>query len=412
LRTVANQSNGDAAIEIREDFRRPAAAAEREPSCLRVLHVVDRIGVGGTELNVLKLLRGLSPQGFEQQLFSIRGGSDSAGPERELGFEPLSAGAGEGGFQFAVPRLVRVMRACRPQIVHSRNWGAIEAVVAARLAGVPIAVHSEHGYELEMFDGLPLRRRLFRRFAYGRADAVMTVTRELRDYHARQAWFSPDRIRVIYNGVDTERFQPRSELHPVARERLRLPATSFVIGSVGRLVPIKDYPTLFDAAAKLVERGFDARVLLVGSGPELEHLKGLVDASRLLAGRVTFAGACLDVPEMLAAMDAFVLPSVREGMSNTLLEAMAAGLPVIAMRVGGNPEIVEDGRSGWLLAPRDVDGLAHRVEQLASSPEMGQRLGSAARRRVFERFTLAHMLANYQDLYRELAERRGLGKVR
>jgi sugar transferase (PEP-CTERM/EpsH1 system associated) len=407
---AVNQSVGNAALEIREDSRLATAGPHSGLTCLRLLHVVDRIGVGGTELNVLKLLRGLSFRVFDQRLCSIRRCSDPASPEFRAGFELISAGAREDGLQFVVPKIVGVIRAYRPQIVHSRNWGAIEAVVAARLAGVPIAVHSEHGYELEMFDGLPLRRRLLRRLAYGLADAVIAVTEELRDYHARQAWVSPERIRVIYNGVDTERFQPRPEQRASAREQLHLPATSFVIGSVGRLVPIKDYPTLLQAVERILARGADARVLLVGSGSDLDHLKGLVEASPLLASRVTFAGVCPNVPEMLAAMDAFVLPSVREGMSNTLLEAMSTGLPVIAMRVGGNPEIVEDGRSGWLLPPRDVGGLAHRLKQLAGSPETRQRLGSAGRQRVCERFRLAHMLANYQDLYQQLAERRGLRK--
>jgi sugar transferase (PEP-CTERM/EpsH1 system associated) len=407
---AAKQSAGVAALETREDSRGPAAGPQGGPACLRVLHVVDRIGVGGTELNVLKLLRGLSSEVFDQRLCSIRRGSDSANPGFTAGFELFTAGARENGFQFAVPPLVGVMRVHRPQIVHSRNWGAIEAVVAARLAGVPVAVHSEHGYELEMFDGLPLLRRSFRRLAYSLADAVITVTQDLRDYHARQAWVSPEKIRVIHNGVDTARFQPRPELRAAVRQRLELAATSFVIGSVGRLVPIKDYPTLLQAVEKILARGVDARVLLVGSGSELGRLKAFVEASSLLAGRVTFAGICPNVPELLAAMDAFVLPSVREGMSNTLLEAMSAGLPVIAMRVGGNPEIVEDGRSGWLLAPGDVEALADRLEQLAGSPEIRQRVGDAGRRRVFEHFTLARMLTNYEDLYRELAERRGLWK--
>ncbi len=408
MRMVANQSVGD--VTGREGSQLPAPQPQRGPGCLRVLHVLDRIGVGGTELNVVKLLRGLSPQGFEQRLCSIRSGSGPKDPELRLGCEPLSANVNKQGFQFAVPRLVRLMRTHRPHIVHSRNWGAIEAVVAARLAGIPVAVHSEHGYELEMFDGLPLRRRLLRRFAYGLTDAVLTVTHELKNYHAQQAWVSAERIRVIYNGVDAQRFRPRPELRPVVRERLKLPASSFVIGSVGRLVPIKDYPTLLQAGEKLLARGVDARILLIGSGPELDHLERLVEASPLLSGRVTFAGSCDDVPEMLVAMDAFVLTSMREGMSNTLLEAMATGLPVIAMRVGGNPEIVEEGRSGWLLPPRDVDGLAGRLAQLAGSMETRYRLGAAARRRVCERFTLAHMLANYEDLYRELAERRGIWK--
>jgi sugar transferase (PEP-CTERM/EpsH1 system associated) len=374
---------------------------------LRVLHVLGRIDVGGTELNVRKLVQGLSEELYDHRICAIRGASLSAGQEWCAGMIPVFSGANENGPQLAVARLARIMRAFRPHIVHSRNWGAIEAVTAARLARVPVAIHSEHGYEINMFDGLPLRRRVFRRFSYGLADAVFAVTRELRDYHARQAWVSPGRIRVIYNGVDTDRFQPRPDLRAALRKRLELPAESFVVGSVGRLVRIKDYPTLFAAVTPLLGCGIEARILLVGTGPELEPLKAKVNASPL-NGKVIFMGLSHNVSQLMAALDVFVLPSLREGMSNTLLEAMASGLPVIATKVGGNPEIVEDGHSGILVPPGNSAEMSAWLQRLAASPDLRHQLGSAARRHILSRFTLARMLGEYDHLYQELAEARRL----
>lgn len=373
---------------------------------LRILHILDRLGVGGTELVVLKLIRGLSESRFEHRLGSLRGMEPVLENVALPGGELLSAGDGSNGFQFPVFRLAEMMRAYRPHIVHSRNWGAIEAIPAAFLGRIPVVIHSEHGYELDMLTGLPKRRRIFRRAAYAMADAVVTVTRELRDYHARQAWLSPERIRVIYNGVDTQTFFPRPEARVILRKRFGLPEQRFIVGTVGRMVPIKDHPTLLRAVEILTQRGIDAHALLVGSGPELERNEQFVKASSVLEGRVTFTGLSQEIPELLNTMDAFALPSISEGMSNTLLEAMATGLPLLATGVGGNTEVLEPERMGWLFQPRDAEALAAHIALLASRENLRRDFAAAARARAVERFSLKRMLKDYTDLYLEFAERR------
>ena len=381
-----------------------------QPACgpLRILHILDRLGVGGTELVTLKLINGLAHGSFEQRLGTLRG-IDASFQDVPLDCgELLHIGKGSNGFQFPLFRLARIMRAYRPHIVHSRNWGTIEAIPAARLAGVPVAIHSEHGYELEMLAGLPKRRRLFRRAAYAMADAVFTVTRELRDFHARQAWISPDRIQVIYNGVDTQRFFPSPESRSVLRKRFGLPQCRFIVGTVGRMVPIKDHATLLRTVEIMVQRKIDAHALIVGSGSELERNQQLVNACAGLAGRVTFIGASQEVPELLNAMDVFALPSISEGMSNTLLEAMATGLPVVATAVGGNTEVIDNEKSGWLIRPRDPEALASLLTRLAFEDDLRQKYGAAARARIIDRFSLDRMLNNYSQLYLGLAARRGI----
>lgn len=378
----------------------------REP--LRVLHIVNRLEPGGTELVVLRLIRGLNESTFEQRLGSLRGVDPLLQDVPLPGGQLLTAGADHTAFQFSVFRLARIMRIYRPHVVHSRNWGTIEAIPAARLAGVPVAIHSEHGYELEMLSGLPMRRRIFRRLAYTMADAVFAVTRELRDYHARQAWIPPERIRVIYNGVDTQRFFPRPEERVLLRRRFGLPEGRFIVGTLGRAVAIKDHPTLLRAVETIVRQNIDAHAVLAGSGPELERNQRLVADSPALAGRVTFLPFCDEVPELLNAMDAFALTSISEGMSNTLLEAMAAGLPVVATRVGGNPEVIVEDRSGWLIGPGDSEALASRLAILSSQESLRRRCGIAARERIVECFSLSRMLEEYSHLYLELAARRGI----
>lgn len=381
-------------------------AAQKSP--LRVLHVIDRLGMGGTEYAMVRVIEGLNGGAFEHRICTVRGVDSAFEGAPHLQGEVYVAGRPKAGYQFLVGRFARIMRACRPHVVHSRNWGAIEAIPAARLAGVPLAIHSEHGYELDMLAGLPARRRLFRRAAYAMADAIFTVTEELRSYHARQAWMPAERIRVLHNGVDTVRFSPRPERRNDIRQRLGVPKDSFAVGTIGRMVKIKDQQTLLKAAEILATRGVPVYVLLGGSGPELASLEDFAASSPALAGRVAFLGGVANVPELLNAMDAFVLPSISEGMSNTVLEAMASGLPVVATRVGGNPELVEENRSGWLFKPGDVADLAAKLERLAADLDLSHGLGAAARERAVSRFGLDAMISRYRDLYLEMASRRGI----
>jgi sugar transferase (PEP-CTERM/EpsH1 system associated) len=394
-----------------------AAVSVRAPACagsivrrerLRILHVVSCLGMGGTENGVLKIIRGLGDDDFEHRICAVREIDDSFVRRMNFAGEVCSAASSKPGFQFPLFRLISRMKAFRPHVVHARNFGSLEAVAAARLARVPGVVHSEHGYELETLSGLPFRRRILCRTLFPLADAVFTVTADLRNYHSKQSWLAARNFRVIYNGVDTEKFSPRSGAGLRMRKQLGIPEASVVIGSVGRLVPIKDYSTLLDAAEILLRQRRDVHVLLVGDGPERTGLQDRVARSAILTGRVKFAGASDNVPDLLNALDVFVLPSISEGMSNTILEAMASGLAMVVTRAGGNSELVEDGRSGLLFAPRDLQTLAQLLLGLFEDSGKRLSLGAAARARAVEHFGLASMIRQYRDLYLELAAFRGV----
>lgn len=375
---------------------------------LRVLHLISFLGCGGTEHGVLKVVRGLGDAHFEQRICVTRGFDASFASQFELEDKLYVAGRPEHTLQFPLFRLARIMRSYRPHVIHSRNWGALEAVLAARLARVPGVIHSEHGYELDGLAGLPRRQRLFRYAAYAIADAVFAVSSELRDYHARQAHVAPQKIRVIPNGVDTVRFAPHPGARLQFRRALELPADAFVVGTVGRLVRIKGQETLLGAAEQLCARGINAWVLFVGDGPERDRLQRLSDGSPWLAGRVVFAGASNRVPDWLNSMDVFVLPSIGEGFSNTLLEAMACGVPSLATHVGGNPEVIGPGGVDCLFSPGDAAGLASQLERLERDPALRRSLGASVRQRAISEFSLERMLARYRDLYWDVAERHGI----
>lgn len=384
---------------------RHSASISGDRHRLRIMHVVNYLRRGGTEFGILKLMEGLDSEEFEHRLCITRKFDPDFVRDYHLApFLSDAAGAGD-GFQFPLFRLIRIFQHYKPHIVHTRNWGALEAVVAARLAGTPVVIHSEHGYEVENMRGLPLRQRMFRRFAYGLADRVFAVTKELRDYHAAQAWTNPECIGVLYNGVDTSRFYPCAETRERVRRELGLPSGCIVLGSVGRMVPIKDYGTLLEAAGLLLQKRADVRVLLVGKGPELDALQA--QARSLLPGRVTFTGASDRVPELLNAMDIFVLCSLGEGMSNTVLEAMSTGLPIIATRVGGNTEVIGAENSEWLFTPGDRRELTDRIVRLISEGLPRNSITSSRGRAITE-FSLDAMQQRYRDLYTKTAEERGV----
>jgi sugar transferase (PEP-CTERM/EpsH1 system associated) len=377
---------------------------------LRVLHVVSCLGMGGTEHGVIKLINALGSEDFEHQICAVRGIDENFARRMDIETMVSNVGSAKQGFQFPLFRLARLMRRIRPHIVHTRNFGALEAIPAARVARVPVAIHSEHGYELEVLDGLPFRRRALCRAFYALTDEVFTVSDELRVYHSRQSWSPRERISVIHNGVNTDQFCPHPERAALVRSELGIPSGRVVIGTVGRIVPIKDHKTLLEAARILVREGRDIHVLIVGSGPELPKLQLQAATSPELAGRIMFLGASDRVPDLLNSMDLFVLPSISEGMSNTILEAMATGLPLIVTRAGGNPELVEDALVGRLFTPRDVQALAGILSHLVIDPVLRREYGQAARQRAVEHFSLTDMVRHYRDLYLDLAARRDVWK--
>jgi sugar transferase (PEP-CTERM/EpsH1 system associated) len=401
----SKKAHGTLRLNVHMETQFIDAALESTPTAtgpgqrLRILHVVSCLGMGGTEHGVLKVINGLGDTQFEHQICVMRGLDHEFVQRMGVRARVLTVDSGKPGLQFPLFRLQKIMKEFKPHVVHSRNFGALEAIPAARMAGVPSVIHSEHGYEVEILKGLPLRRRILCGLFYAMADQIVAVTEDLSRYYARQSWHPSLRFRVIHNGVDTERFAPQPGLGASFRETFGIPADRIVIGSVGRLVPIKDHKTLLRAAGVLVKSGFDVHVLLVGSGPELPNLARMADQSSELAGRTLFLGASDRVHEVLNAFDIFVLPSISEGMSNTILEAMATGLPLVVTRTGGNPELVDDGRTGNLFDPQDVATLARLLAGLVEDTATRQRHGSAARARAVERFSLGSMIQQYRDLY-------------
>jgi glycosyltransferase involved in cell wall biosynthesis len=229
------------------------------------------------------------------------------------------------------------------------------------------------------------------------------VSRQLRDLHAERTGFAARKITVIHNGVDHTRFFPDAKTRILVRKELGLSDGQIGVGCVANLLPVKAHRTLLDALALISAEGHeDWRLILIGEGPERPSLEAFAAAHPGLSGRVSFLGPSNRVSELLQALDVFVLPSMAEGICNSLLEAMASGLPVIASAVGGNPEIGVDRQSGLLFPAGDAPALANLLRELLAQPGLRSQLGQGGLRRIRDEFSLQSMVQTYDKLYRSV----------
>jgi sugar transferase (PEP-CTERM/EpsH1 system associated) len=370
------------------------------------MHVVYGIGRGGVHTGMENLLGGLDRNRYEHVICVLRPPIDHPLCQGLSGLaELMCLRTTESQSRFQVRALCRAIRQVKPDIVHTRNWGCIESVIAARLAGCAV-VHCEHGIDVDLVDREPRRRAWFRRFAFGIADRVVAVSHQLQRLHAARTGFPADRITVIHNGVNNRRFFPDPRIRARVRQELGFAEDDFCIISVGNLRPVKDHMTELLAVAELAKVVPNWRFVIIGGGPERPKLEAFINAHPEWKDRVALPGLSLRVAEMLNAFDVFTLSSVTEGICNSLLEAMATGLPVIATDTGGNPEVVVNGHSGLLFPVGDHRQLAEKLLLLATQPDLRLKMGQQAIRRVQEEFSIASMARGYESVYNSIVKAR------
>ena len=363
---------------------------------IAVVHVVHSLAVGGLENGVVNLVN-RAPASVRHIVVCMTTTGAFASRLRP-DVEVRALGKAMGHDPRAFLRLVRLLRWLRPSVVHSRNWATFDAVLAARLAGVPTVIHGEHGRDITDPEGRNWRRNGLRRASAPLVDRFVAVSENLRHWLVDAVGLPRRKVVTIHNGVDTARFAPADAT--AARVALGLSADKLVVGTVGRLDPVKDHATLVRAFASIVRR-VQAVLIIAGDGPcrlDLERLVAALGIER----HVHLLGERADVPVVLDAMDVFVLPSIAEGISNTLLEAMAMELPVVVTRVGGNPELVEDGVNGAHVARQDPDALAAAMMTYLEDANLRAIHGKSSRQRAVERFSLDRMVAAYTTLYRDV----------
>ena len=371
-----------------------------------IVHVVYRFDVGGLENGVVNLINRLPPHAWRHAVLSlteIDAGFASRVARQDVRYIALHKSAGHAFPLY--PKLFRLFRELRPAIVHTRNIAALEALVPAWAAAVPVRVHGEHGRDVDDLDGSSTRYQWVRRAFSPFVTRYVALSPDLETYLREQVGLAANRIVQIYNGVDTTRFCP-----PLAG---RVPiegcpfndADHWLVGTVGRMETVKDQINLAQAFVRAVHLDRDARLrmrlVLVGDGrlrPRVEDILAKAGVRDL----AWLSGERSDVSALLQGLDCFVLPSLAEGVSNTILEAMATGLPVVATRVGANGELVEEGMTGRLVPAADSDALAHAMVDYFKDPSMAKRHGRAGRQVVERKFSLERMVEEYHRLYSTL----------
>jgi sugar transferase (PEP-CTERM/EpsH1 system associated) len=346
---------------------------------------------------VIDVVNGLDQSRFEQTVCCISRKGEAARFLRDPA-RCIDLGKGHRADHLMPLKIARVIREEKPEIIHTQSWSGVDAAIARLMARRPRLVHSEHGRNLPHIASEPLKRKVARRCLYHTADAVFAISSEVRDHYCRQSGFPRERMRVIPNGIDLSRID-QADRNGV-REELGIGAEEFVVGTIARLDATKDTITLARAFAKLrfSRPQSKLKLLIVGDGYRRRAIEGFI-ADRGLRGEAIFTGTRHDVPRLLGAINLFALSSLSEGMPITVLEAMAARLPIVATSVGALPDLVEEGVNGFLVEPKDDGALAERIERFYSNPDLARTCGIAARSKVEREYTLEIMLRRYADLY-------------
>ncbi len=375
---------------------------------LLIAHVLYRFDVGGLENGVVNLLNGLPGDRFRHAVVAMTEVTDFRRRVQRDDVQYISLHKSPGhGFKLW-PALFRVFRSLRPDIVHTRNLAPLEACVPAWLAGVPARVHGEHGWDVGDLDGSNRAHRFTRRLYRPFVTHYIALSRHIEHYLRGAAGVPSSAITQIYNGVDTKRFAaPAALRQPIEGSPFNSPGL-WVFGSVGRLAAVKDQAALVRSLARLHRAGAAARermrLAIVGDGPLASGLRELA-TSEGVADSVWMPGARNDIAQVMAGLDVFALPSLAEGISNTLLEAMSSGRAVVASTVGGNVELIDDGSSGTLVPPNDPRAMDAALLRYFDDPEGARRHGLAARAVVETRFSLDRMVADYAAVYERVAAR-------
>lgn len=367
---------------------------------VRVVHVVLSMDLGGLERVVIDLVREGRALGQHVEVVCVEHAGTLA-PEVESLEAPLSALGKPPGFQPAAIRRMRsLIQKVRPDVIHTHQMGALFYVALSLGRGAdPLVVHTEHGRH---YPGR-LRARVLARLAGAFASRFYCVSTDIATSVISHRIVAPEKVRVVYNGVETVRFFRQDDRNEL-RRRLRLPAGVPMIGTIGRLDGIKRQDRLIRAFAALKQRVPSAHLLVVGDGPLMGELRAHVE--RLgLAESTSLVGYQAEPECYLRAMDLFALTSQSEGMPLVILEAWASGVPVVASRVGGVPEMIEQGVTGLLFEPGDDGGLVSALERLLTDPAEAARLAEAGRAIVRARYDVRVVALTYHDDYRALLGR-------
>jgi glycosyltransferase involved in cell wall biosynthesis len=373
---------------------------------INILHIYQNSKIGGVQLQILYLLKEYNRNVFNP-IVCCFGPKEELGEEIEklgLDFIPLNIKRSHRFSPKIITELHRLMKKRHIHIVRAHRYRAsLYGRLAALLARVPVIITSVHdNYRKD----LRLGRRIANRILSRVTDKIVAVSESVRRDVTKYDGLDPSKILVIYNGVDASKFTPDGKFHNI-REEFSIANSDIVVGSVGRLVPAKGLEYLIEAVSHLGKEINNIKLLIVGHGSLLDSLR---DGAREhgINERVIFTGKRRDIPDILSGIDIFVMPSLAEGLGNSLLEAMAMCKPIIATAVGGMPELIKNGVNGILVPPRDPDTLAAAIKTLIENRYLATKMGQAARNFVLNNYDIKEITQKWQSLYLSILKEKGL----
>ena len=381
-------------------FAAPAAsAAQRAPL---IVHLIHQLSVGGLENGLVNLINHLPPERYRHAIICLKNDTDFHDRIKTEGVEIISLNKREGKDWRHYLRLYQTLRRLRPSLIHTRNLASLEGQLFAAAAGIGVRVHGEHGRDMADLDGQNRKYRLLRQCLRPLVGHFIAVSKDLERWLIDSIGARPARVTQINNGVDSLQFHPRLGPAAAVGPPGFMCEGALVIGSVGRMVDVKDFASLVQAFLLLLADETlprqRLRLMIIGDGPCRAQCLALLHQAGL-DGQAWLPGARDDIAQLMRAMDVFVLPSLAEGSSNTILEAMASGLPVVATAVGGNVDLVQPGVTGTLVPPMAPRLLADAIGEYCRSAGLARRHGHRARRHVLAEHSLQAMANAYLAVY-------------
>ena len=376
---------------------------------VRILYFIGTLELGGAEHQLTHLALGLDPDRFEPSVCCLFAGGFLVEVLEARGVRVWNlkiTGTRLRRYPWRVASLISrvfgVVRAADPDILHGYLfWAYVVGAFAGRAARVPVVISGRRS--LGDYKQGKIILLAIERVANWLTDRIIANSFAVKSDVVRQEHLAAHKVDVIHNGIELSRYAINPD--PSRRDSLGLLPQAFVVAVVANLISYKGHEYFLRAWRQVISAVPDAVALLVGEGPQRAELEG--QARQLgIEGSVRFLGRRMDVPEILAVTDILVHPSLEEGFCNAILEAMAAGKPVVATAVGGNPEAVADGETGILVPPKDPESLAQAVLALMKEPEKALKMGLAGRARVEREFGLQAMVERYEQVYLDLLERK------
>lgn len=372
-----------------------------------VVHLIYRLDFGGLENLMVERINRMPAQAYRHAIVCLTGYTDFAKKISRPDVEIYALDKQPGLSLGTHAALWKLLRRLKPAILHSYNLSAIEYAPAAILAGVPIRINGAHGRDHNDPHGTNRKHNFLRRAMLPFYDCCYANSASMQDWNRDVIKVPEHKSRLLPNGIDSDKFHPRAAGQDRALDVF--PHDAIVIGAVGRIQDVKDHASLVTAFVLLRERlpqlRAQLRLAIVGDGPLLAKLRAQVAAAGV-DDAVWLPGSRNDVADVLRSIDIFAMSSIAEGTPGSALEAMCAGLPVVGTRVGGLPEVIEDGVTGALVPASSPAAMAAALERYVLDPALRAVHGEAGRMRVHRKYNMAAMVAAYQSLYDSLCERK------